>query len=399
MKIGIMGAPVNNSNHGCVALLYSLLHTLSEIEKEDNETFEYIVFDWIYNEESIHMMSDLLHIDSSKIKFAPYVLKNDIIRLAYHMKDYIKMKAAIKSCDCIIDVTEGDSFSDIYGDAWLTGRTRVKLLVERLGVPLILAPQTYGPYLKEENKEMAAQSIKGASAVMTRDIQSQELIKSIAGVDSVYTTDLAFALPYAEYNIKATDKIKIGINASNLLYFSSEMKERKFTLTVDYKKYLEGLMNRIYESDRYEVYFISHVDGDYEVHKILKEMYPQAKLMPIFKNPVEAKSCIGKMDIFIGARMHGTIAAFTREVACIPNAYSPKFSGLFKSLGYDTLVDLAALSTEDAINRTIEYIEQYKELGEKIKLCLINNSDIIQGTKNYLKKYIESLKNADEKLH
>ena len=63
------------------------------------------------------------------------------------------------------------------------------------------------------------------------------------------------------------------------------------------------------------------------------------------------------------------------------------------------MVDLAALSTEDAINRTIEYIEQYKELGEKIKLCLINNSDIIQGTKNYLKKYIESLKNADEKLH
>ena len=125
-----MGAPVNNPNHGCVALLYSLVHILSGIEKDEQEEFEYVIFDWKYNEESIHMMSDLLNIDINKIIYAPYVLIGDPFRLAYHMKDYIKMKAAKKKCDCIIDVTEGDSFSDIYGVAWLIGRTRVKLLIE-----------------------------------------------------------------------------------------------------------------------------------------------------------------------------------------------------------------------------------------------------------------------------
>lgn len=387
-----MGAPVNNSNHGCVALLYSLVHILSEIEKEEQEAFEYVIFDWKYNEESIHMMSELLNVDNDKIIYAPYVLINDPVRLAYHVRDYIRMRAAIKKCDCIIDVTEGDSFSDIYGDAWLSGRTRVKLLVEKLGVPLILAPQTYGPYLKEENKSLAVRSIKGAKAVMTRDRKSQELVKSIAGVDSVYTTDLAFALPYTDYKIENTDKIKVGINASNLLYFSSEMKERKFTLSVDYKKYLMGLMDRIYESDKYEVYLISHVDGDYEVHKILKEKYPQTHLVPLFKNPIEAKSCISKMDIFIGARMHGTIAAFTCEVACIPTAYSPKFAGLFRSVGYDTLVDLASVSTEEAIEKTMKYIEQYVDLREKIKSCLFENNEIIQGAKKHMQMYLKSLK-------
>lgn len=392
MRIGIMGAPVNNSNHGCVALLYSLVHILSRIEREEQEDFEYVIFDWKYNEESIQMMSNLLKIDINKIVYAPYVLIGDPVRLVYHMKNYFKMKAAIKKCDCIIDVTEGDSFSDIYGDAWLKGRTKVKLLVEKLGIPLILAPQTYGPYLKEENRLLAARSIKGAYAVMTRDRQSGELVKSIAGIDSVYTTDLAFALPYTDYKIENTDKIKIGLNASNLLYFSSEMKDRKFTLSSDYKKYLEGLMDFICESGKYEVYFISHVDGDYEVHKILKEKYPESHLIPLFKNPVEAKSCISKMDIFIGARMHGNIAAFTSGVPCIPNAYSPKFAGLFKSVGYDTLVDLTLLSTENAIEKTIEYIGKYMELKAKIKSCLIENNEIIQGTKKYMQLYLEALK-------
>lgn len=391
MRIGIMGAPINNSNHGCVALLYSLIHILSQIEKEEQKDFEYVIFDWKYNDKCMHMMAELLNVDINKIIYAPYVLIGDPVRLAYHMVDYMKMKAAIKKCDCIIDVTEGDSFSDIYGDAWLVGRTRVKLLVEKIGIPLILAPQTYGPYLKEENKQLAARSIKGASAVMTRDRQSQELVKSIAGVDSVYTTDLAFALPCADYRIGKTDRIKIGINASNLLYFSSEMKDRKFTLSVDYKRYLEGLMDSIYESDKYEVFFISHVDGDYEVHRILKDRYPQSHLVPVFNNPVEAKSCISKMDIFIGARMHGTIAAFTCEVACIPTAYSPKFSGLFKSVGYDTLVDLASLSTEAAIERSMDYIGEYVELKVKIKSCMNKNSEIIQSTKKYLQTYLKPL--------
>lgn len=386
-----MGAPVDNSNHGCMALLYSLIHILSKIELEENEEFEYIVFDWKYNEDKITMMSNVLDIERSKVGYAPYVLMLDPIRRMYHIKDYLRMKKEIKKCDCIIDVTEGDSFSDIYGDAWFVGRTRVKLLIEKMGIPLILAPQTYGPYLTEKNISLAAESIKHAHTVMTRDKQSQEFVKKIAGVDATYTTDLAFALPCREYDIEKSDKIKIGINASNLLYFSYEMKDRKFNLSVEYDNYLEGLLDMIYELDKYQVYFISHVDGDYEVHKILKEKYPQSILVPIFRNPVEAKSCISKMDIFIGARMHGTIAAFTSGVACIPTAYSPKFAGLFKSVGYDVLVDLANMTTREAVNRTKEYIEEYDNLKEQINICLVNNSDVIQSTYKYLKICLEAL--------
>ena len=392
MRIGIMGAPVDNSNHGCMALLYSLIHILSEIEKEGQDDYRYVIFDWNYNEEKIVMMSNILDIDRDKVIYAPYVLMLDPLRRLYHIRDYLRMKSEIKKCDCIIDVTEGDSFSDIYGDAWFTGRTRVKLLIENMGIPLILAPQTYGPYLTGKNRRMAAEAIKKARAVMTRDKQSQKLVKELAGVDAVYTTDLAFALPCGEYDIKASDKVKVGINASNLLYFGNEMKDRKFNIKTDYAGYLNGLLDVICGLDRYEVYLISHVDGDYEVHKILKERYPDCNLVPIFKNPVEAKSCISKMDIFIGARMHGTIAAFTCGAACIPTAYSPKFAGLFKSVGYDVLVDLASMDTEDAVDKTREYIEDYENLTRQAKRCTEDNSEVIRSTYQYLKNYLEVMR-------
>ena len=40
---------------------------------------------------------------------------------------------------------------------------------------------------------------------------------------------------------------------------------------------------------------------------MLKEEFPCAVLAPDFKNPIEAKSYISNMDVFIGARMHSTI--------------------------------------------------------------------------------------------
>ena len=71
------------------------------------------------------------------------------------------------------------------------------------------------------------------------------------------------------------------------------------------------------------------------------------------------------MDIFIGARMHATIAAFSSGVATIPTAYSRKFSGLYNNLGYDCVVDMQKLTTEQALELTIQYVKDYQKLIEK----------------------------------
>ena len=78
------------------------------------------------------------------------------------------------------------------------------------------------------------------------------------------------------------------------------------------------------------------------------------------------------MDVFIGARMHATIGAFSSGVATIPTAYSRKFKGLYENLGYKYVVDLATLNTQEAVELTIEYVRRYKELKLAVEKCKIN---------------------------
>ena len=75
------------------------------------------------------------------------------------------------------------------------------------------------------------------------------------------------------------------------------------------------------------------------------------------------------MDIFIGARMHATVAAFSSGVATIPTAYSRKFAGLYSNLGYPYTIDLVENNTEENIKRTIQYIREYKHLQYDVEKC------------------------------
>ena len=91
------------------------------------------------------------------------------------------------------------------------------------------------------------------------------------------------------------------------------------------------------------------------------------------------------MDIFIGSRMHATIAAISSGVVTIPIAYSRKFKGLFENVGYKYTIDITRLSIEETIKYVMKYINDYKE----IKLDVSQAEDII---KNQLKTVYDSYK-------
>lgn len=84
--------------------------------------------------------------------------------------------------------------------------------------------------------------------------------------------------------------------------------------------------------------------------------------MEMYQNPMDIKSKISEFDIFIGARMHATIGAFSSGVATIPTAYSRKFNGLYESVEYPYIVDLLNSSTEENLEMTKMYIKDYVKL-------------------------------------
>ena len=125
-------------------------------------------------------------------------------------------KEKISECDFIIDLTQGDSFTDIYGLNRFISYTMDKFIVERENVPLVLGPQTYGPFKSIFTQRFAKRIISKAELVISRDELSKAYLEKLKIKKDIYVgTDLAIGLPYKRGSKKENS---VGVNVSGLLW-------------------------------------------------------------------------------------------------------------------------------------------------------------------------------------
>lgn len=392
LNILLLGAHINSSNLGCQALTYSLIHVLERISAQNGIPMAYYVFEYQPNEEKTDFFVHKLGLTENKLysyRF-PFVvtLKNRVRNIFSILKFY----EVLGNADIAIDVTAGDSFADIYGDYRFLGTTRIKELIEKKEVPLLLAPQTYGPFLKKENEEYAAKVIRNADRVIARDFLSAAYVKKMIGKDIPVTTDLAFQLPYEKTRI-ISEKIKIGVNISGLLVQNAEETGfiNRGDLKTNYDAYIDALLMYLTSNELYEVFLIPHVAEDYHACMMFQKKYPLTKLVNVYTNPIDIKSFISGMDIFIGARMHATIAAFTSGVVTIPTAYSRKFETMFAVVGYNVVIDMQTSDTEDALKNTIAYVKDSQKLKKQVEASLIRAQAFKKETERFFTEAIMEL--------
>lgn len=383
MVIGFFGAEVFNGNMGCLALTYSLISILNK--QCINRDVEYYFF--VRNRHGEKERFCLVNrLDKSKVHIISCI---NMIKKDLFLRD-IYFKKCIKKCDLIIDLTQGDSFTDIYGNERFDLWTTEKEYILQNNIPLILGPQTYGPFISRENEKRALDVIQRSQLVFARDEMSYRYIKNSVDKVRLYKTcDLAFALPYNK-NIEKQENIKrVGINISGLLWTDeAEDTEKAFTLKTDYQLFTEKLLSYFLEKKVMEIYLISHVSADYKIAKIIKKKYPTVNIVDEFHNPIEAKSFISTCDLFIGARMHATIAAISTGVPVIPIAYSRKFTGLFKTLDYPFVVDLNEYETNKAVEKTIQYINNIKQMENRLPYSMKKANELLQVFENEIRKFI-----------
>ena len=367
MKVVLMGLEFSINNLGCEALSYSFVSELYRIAEAQGKNLE---------------LSTIVFAD----KKVPYIPGTDqaihCIGIHYKQPSFWKeIKKEFKSSDLIVDFTMGDSFSDIYGKKRFILDAMVKTAAINSGTPYVLGPQTYGPYKSGFVKNWARWIMKKAATVYTRDAQSKKVAEELSGRDVLLTTDVAFALPYEKQEVGQPDKIKVGLNPSGLLWAGGYTHDNQFGLTIDYQNYCWSICEKLSKDDRYEVFLIPHVgtasdgnpgdENDGAVCRMIQEKYPKMKILDDINTPMDIKGYLAGMDVFIGARMHATIVAFSSGVATIPESYSRKFEGLYGSLDYDYVIHALQDSTEDAVQKTISYIDNYKELQNAVAQSMI----------------------------
>lgn len=369
MIIGLLGSLINNENMGCVALTFSLINMLEKIAKEKKEDYRYYIFEVAPNEACRQHAIKILQLQENQIKCFDVTSLYRARRFVHHFFNSIVSLNALNQCDYVIDLTAGDSFTDIYGQYTFDGETNVKLLTKRLGKKLILGPQTYGPFSTDKNIQKAKKTIECADLVISRDQKSADYIATFSNKKVYVTTDLAFTLPWNIEESGLEDKIQVGLNVSGLLLSDkTESTSLLVKLKTSYDTYIRGVIDWLLSEKKYSIYIIPHVGND-GLDYVRKVYGNQLNYCETYYDPISAKNKISQMDIFIGARMHATVAAFSSGVATIPTAYSRKFAGLYSNLGYPYTIDLVDNNIEENIKRTIQYIQEYKRLQYDVEKC------------------------------
>lgn len=362
MKVSILGVEFYSDNKGCGALAYSSCILLQKIAQDLNEELEITAF------VNIPDPLPVLPVSGVSLQCIKYQIKS--------LDFWKKARKIFRESNFIIDFSLGDSFSDLYGTSRFYKHSLLRECALMSGRPYVLGPQTFGPFDRFWSCKWAKHILKKSKLCFARDVISKEYVQKLCGKEAVVTTDVAFALCYTKASLEEKEEvIKIGFNPSGLLWDDQKLLANGRHIQVDYKEYVEELMEDLCGNPKYQVYLIPHVfskadtpsDNDWVACKEIHDKFPQTILAPRFADPMEAKGFISALDIFIGARMHATIAAMSSGVVTIPFSYSRKFEGLFQNIQYQYVISATKVDTSEALKLTKSWIHDRENLQKAVQ--------------------------------
>lgn len=279
----------------------------------------------------------------------------------------------IQTSDFVCSIAGGDSFSDIYGLGRLFYVALPQILVIAIGKPLVLLPQTIGPFKSTIGKIVGRNILRRANKIYSRDYESIQVVRKLLNDKQPrleFCYDMGFILEPCISGDRTppwiTRKDKnaplVGLNISGLLYIGGYKQQNMFGIKGNYRKLIHEIITYFYKEHNARIVLVPHVFGiddnkESDVsacrriyHEIECSPHCQVYLLGGDFNHHELKALIGKCDFFLGSRMHACIGALSQCIPAVGLAYSRKFRGVFSAIGVEDLViDLREHDNDSAI--------------------------------------------------
>lgn len=319
-----------------------------------------------------------------KNKIIRYLLSG--IRYIFHMPylaDRLSFIPAIHECKTadLIIMIGADNYDKAYGgfrDMHSFNKTLHR--IKKTNTKMVLYDCSLHP--DEFSKEIA-EDFNLFNLVTVRDNITYNGIIGKASVNLVkFLPDPAFCLDKQEVLITSLiqgEKI-IGINLSTLILENCYTSDKELILNA-YRK----LIQYILEKTEYKILFIPHVmqGADLKILKIFYKEFKESNRVEIIDNETlsssELKYIISKCEIFVGARTHATIAAYSSCVPTLVLGYSVKSIGIATDL----------FGTSNGYVIPVQKIENEEELLEHFKKILENKTEIKKHLEQVMPAYIE----------
>lgn len=380
LKLCLLGAATDTTNLGVSALCYS---TLSGIFRRSTDA-DIAVFD---NGQGVRGAS--LSVADRAFSYSLCGASNS--RRYYRPESYWNIRVSGRfggignpvaklfvGSDAILDVSGGDSFCDLYGPKVFRSNTVMKKMALAHGIPLVLLPQTYGPFNDPRRRQIAQELIRGAAMAWARDARSFETLREMLGdqydpARHFSGVDLAFGLETRRPDdvpgwlhdlLQGQAHRPVGLNISGLIYNDPEAARSRYRFVADYRKIIQTLLERLLRRTDRRILLVPHVlcnpvyteSDSAACEAVIRTLDNRDRqrvfLLPPIYDPSETKWVISQTEWFCSTRMHAAIAALSSGVPSAAIAYSVKTLGVFESCGQGAHVaDPRTASTEEVVDQ------------------------------------------------
>lgn len=255
-----------------------------------------------------------------------------------------------------------------------------------VGKPLYIFPQSIGPFHKKWQCTFARWVLNRARIVMVREPISLEQIEACGVKPDMcrLVPDLAFGFESAAVDDAEGWLVRQGIDLSQdrpLLGFTVinwGAQNRQFNLQGRYESAIASTARFFIENYGGKVVFIPQVwgplpsqDDRTPARRIAAHLDSLASRVLVIEEPLAPdllKAVYGRMDLFIGTRMHSNIFALSEGVPVIAIGYQHKTKGIARMLGLEEwVIDIQQVDEVGLNNLLGDLCDKKETLRRKIQ--------------------------------
>ena len=368
----IFYAHAGSGNHGCEAIVRSSANMLRDA----------ILLYSIRPEEDLkYGLNDILEgiREDSRLRVRKYSIPWLRARIQTKLTGSIVTEVYNQKRRMLDDIQSGDVAFSIGGDNYCYPGTdilaAINTNIRRKGAKTVLWGCSVEPELLKA--PAIAKDIASYDLITARESISYEALKTV-NPNTVLVADPAFTLERVDLPLPDgwVEGNMIGINASPLILQSG--KDGQMVLDA-YKE----LIKRILETTDCSVALIPHVvwesNDDRVPLKVLHDEFAGTGRVILIEdhNCMELKGYIARCRMFIGARTHATIAAYSSCVPTLVLGYSVKSRGIARDL----------FGTEENYVIPVQNLSSADELANGFDWLLANETTIREHLQSIMPEY------------
>lgn len=345
-----------SENHGCEAIVRGTKAILNDIPLT--------LYSNCKSQDEKYGLNEIVELVDSRISRSKKSAKHILAALQVHAMHKDTYATQISVEHMLNKYKAGDIAISIGGDNYCYAGFEEYCTINEMLRKRRIKTVLWGCSIEEDLiDETLKKDLCGYDLIVARESITYECLKKI-GATVVLYADPAFQLKPKKCDLPF-DKTKgkvIGINISPMI-MSCETG-----VGAAYENYSE-LIRHILENTDYQIALIPHVvwasNDDRKVNEKLYEDFGKNERITVIEDhgAEELKYIISQCDIFIGARTHSTIAAYSTCVPTLVVGYSVKAKGIAEDIfgTYDNYVlPVQSLKNPDDLTNAFKWLESHE---------------------------------------